>query len=141
MTKIMTKVTCEICGCDGARLVQRPFDSVYNQIPIRLDSVEMYECDRCGESVFTPEQSKEVSRKVKSLARERSGLLPPEEIVNIRTRSNLTQEELERLFGLGKKVVVRWERGRVLQSKTADVLLRLIDQNPGIVGEIRKIHA
>jgi HTH-type transcriptional regulator/antitoxin MqsA len=100
----------------------------------------MYECERCGESVFTPEQSREASRKVKSLVRERLGLLPPEAIVGIRKGCNLSQEELERLFGLGKKVVVRWERGRVLQSKTADVLLRLMDQNPAIVEDMRKIH-
>jgi HTH-type transcriptional regulator/antitoxin MqsA len=101
----------------------------------------MYECERCGESVFTPEQAREVSRKVKSLAREHLGLLPPETIVGIRKRCNLSQKELERLFGLGEKVVVRWERGRVLQSKTADVLLRLMDKNPSIVDEMRVVHA
>ena len=47
--------------------------------------------------------------------------------MGIRKRCNLTQEEMERLFGLGKKVVIRWEKGRVLQSKTADVILRLLD--------------
>ncbi len=136
----MTTVICEVCGRDSSRLVHRPFDSLYNQIPIRLDSVEMYECERCGESVFTPEQAQEVSRRVKSLARERLGLLPPEAIVGIRKRCNLSQKEMEHLFGLGEKVVIRWEKGRVLQSKTADVLLRLMDQNPDIVDEMRKIH-
>ena len=100
----------------------------------------MYDCEYCRESAFTPEQAKEVSRQVKSRAREYLNLLPPEAIVGIRKRCNLSQEELESLFGLGKKVVVRWERGRVLQSKTADVLLRLIDQNPAIVEDMRKIH-
>ena len=131
---------CSVCGRDAARLVKRPFDAVYNKIPIRLDSVEMYECDRCGESVFTPEQDRAVSEKVKSIARERLGLLPPDAIVGIRKRCNLSREELERLFGLGEQVVVRWEKGRSLQSKTADVLLRLMDHNPGIVDDMRKIQ-
>ena len=137
----MTATTCSVCGRESAYLVKRPFDSIYNQMSIRLDAVEMYDCDRCGESVFTPEQAREVSKQVKSLARERLNLLPPEAIVDIRKRCNLSQEELERLFGLGKKVVVRWEKGRVLQNKTADVLLRLMDRNPDIVDDIRKIHA
>ena len=51
------------------------------------------------------------------------------------------KEELERLFGLTPKVVIRWERGRVLQRKTADALLRLMDQNPDIVDELQEIHA
>ena len=136
----MTEI-CDVCGREGSRLVQRPFDSLYNQMPIRLESVEMYECERCGESVFTPEQAREVDRQVKSLARERLNLLSPETIVGIRKRCNLSQEELEHLFGLGKKVVIRWEKGRVLQSKTADVLLRLMDRNPDIIEDIREIHA
>ena len=136
----MTTVICDVCGRDSARLVKRPFDSIYNQIPIRLESVEMYECDRCRESVFTPEQAKAVSDRVKARAREHLGLLPPEAIIGIRKRCNLSQRELETLFGLGEKVVIRWEKGRVLQSRTADVLLRLMDQNPAIVEDLRKIH-
>ena len=137
----MPKVICDVCGRDSAHLVKHPFDSIYNQIPIRLDSVERYECERCGESTFTPEQAKEVSKRVKAKAREHLNLLPPEKVVSIRKRCNLSQKELEHLFGLGEKVVIRWEKGRVLQSKTADVLLRLMDQNPAIVEDLRKIHA
>ena len=134
-------VICAVCGRNDARLVQRPYEGLYNQMPIRLESVEMYDCAACGEAVFTPEQAAEVSRRVKSAARERLNLLSPESIVDIRKRCNLSQEELERLFGLGQKVVVRWEKGRVLQSKTADVLLRLLDRNPAIIEEMRQIHA
>lgn len=136
----MTTLTCEICGRNTSRLVARPFDSVYNQMPIRLEAVEMYECDRCGESVFTPEQAREVDRQVKLAARQRLNLLHPEAIVGIRKRCNLTQEEMEQLFGLGQKVVIRWEKGRVMQSKTADVLLRLLDRNPAIIDELRQIQ-
>ena len=137
---MVTTVICDVCGRDGSRLVKRPFDSLYNQMPIHLDSVEMYECERCGESTLTPGQAKAISKQVKSLARERLNLLPPEKIIDIRKRCHISQKELEGLFGLGEKVVIRWEKGRVLQSKTADVLLRLMDQNPNIVDELRKIH-
>lgn len=132
---------CEVCGRESARIVKRPFNTTYNQISIHLDAVEMYECERCGESTLTPEQDREVSERVKTLAREHLQLLPPEAIVAIRRRYNLSQEELERLFGLGQKVVIRWEKGRVLQSKTADVLLRLMERNPSIVDELRRVRA
>ena len=58
-----------------------------------------------------------VSIQVKSKAREHSGLLYPEAIVGIRKRCNLSQKKLEILFSLGEKVVIRWEKGRVLQGK------------------------
>lgn len=132
---------CAVCGRESAQLVARPFESLYNQMRVRLDSVEMYDCTACGESVFTPEQAAEVSRRVKAAARERLKLLEPEAIGEIRKRCDLSQEELERLCGLDKKVVARWEKGRSLQSKTADVLLRLMDKNPAIVEEMRQIHS
>lgn len=137
----MEVVNCPVCGRDSARLVQRPFDARYNQMRIHLDAVEMYECERCGESVLDPQQDKAVSERVKAAARERLKLLEPEAIGDIRKRCDLSQEELERLCGLDKKVVARWEKGRSLQSKTADVLLRLMDKNPAIVEEMRRIHS
>ena len=100
----------------------------------------MYECDRCGEGVFTPEKAREVDRLVKLTAHQHLSLLPPEKIVSIRKRCSLTQEEVEKLFGLGQKVVIRWEKGRVLQSKTADLLLRLLDRNPDIIEGTRQIQ-
>ena len=117
-----------------------PFDAVYNQTHIRLESVEMFECDRCGEATFSAGQDKIVSDLVKRKAREKLGLLNPEAVLGIRKRCNLTQEEMEQLFGLGQKVVIRWEKGRVMQSKTADVLLRLLDRNPAIIDELRQIQ-
>ncbi len=136
----MTTVICVVCGREGARLVKAPFDAIYNKIPIRLEDVERYECDRCGESTFDPGQDKAVSDRVKAKSREHLGLLPPEAIVGIRKRCNLSQEDMEGLFGVEKKAVGRWEGGRSLQSKTADVLLRLMDRNPDIVEELRKVR-
>lgn len=136
----MKRYECAVCGRDSAVLVKRPFDAVYNQTPIRLESVAMYDCDRCGEATFSAEQDKLVSDLVKQKAREKLGLLNPESVLGIRKRCNLTQEEMEQLFGLGQKVVIRWEKGRVMQSKTADVLLRLIDRNPAIIDELRQIQ-
>lgn len=136
----MSPIVCEVCGSDRVFAVSRPFDTKYSQVPIHLESVDMYECERCGESTLTPEQAKEVSQKVKTLARERLNLLAPDAIVRIRRRYDLSQEDLERLFGLGEKVVTRWERNKVLQGKPADVLLRLMDRNPNIVAEIRQMQ-
>ena len=58
-----------------------------------------------------------VSMQVKSKAREHLDLLSPEAIVGIRKRCNISQKELEILFDLGEKVVIRWEKSRVLQGK------------------------
>jgi putative zinc finger/helix-turn-helix YgiT family protein len=78
-----------------------------------------------------------VSLAVRRRARSEAGLLAPTEIVAIRKKLGLSQRELEKIFGLGSKVVTRWETGRVLQGKTADVALRLLALDPANLRRLR----
>ncbi len=137
----MEKFICAVCGAKEARKVKRPFETTYNrQVEVKIDDVEMDECDACGEQVLTPEVSRYISRNVRKIARDRLNLLAPEEVVSIRHRYGMSQEDLERLLGLGEKVVTRWERGKVLQTKTADVVLRLMDAFPSVVQYLRTMR-
>jgi HTH-type transcriptional regulator/antitoxin MqsA len=133
----MATIACAVCDSGKTKKVRRTFSARYNQMPISVPRVEMYECASCGERFFTPDQAKAVSLAVKRQARLDAGLLSPEEIVAIRQALGLSQNELERLFGLGSKVVTRWETGRVVQSKTADVALRLLALDPENLKRIR----
>src|SRR5258708_35701847 len=101
----------------------------------------MYECESCGERFFSSEQSRTISRQIKDRVRRQFGLLSPEQIVDIRHKLKLTQEDLEELFGLGPKVVTRWENGRVVQARTADVALRLLWIEPSSLEKLRKATA
>jgi putative zinc finger/helix-turn-helix YgiT family protein len=136
----MSKVTCAICDSEKVKKVRRNYATKYNQAPISIENVEMYECPACGERFFTPAQARAVSIATKNQVREEQGLLSPEAIVKIRQRLGLSQADLEELFGLGPKVVTRWETGRVVQGKTADVALRLLDMDPENVNKLRGVY-
>ena len=133
----MATTTCAVCNSEKVKKVRKEFSAAYNQTPISIPDAEMYECADCGERFFDPEQAKAVSLAVKRRARAGAGLLTPEEIVAIRLKLDLSQSELERLFGLGSKVVTRWETGRVVQSKAADVALRLLALDPENLKRLR----
>lgn len=137
MGDFVAAISCAVCDSEKVKRVRRKFSATYNQVPISIPNAEMYECTSCGERFFTPDQAKEVSLAVKRQARVGAGLLTPEEIVAIRQKLGLSQSELERLFGLGSKVVTRWETGRVVQSKTADVALRLLALDPENLKRLR----
>jgi HTH-type transcriptional regulator/antitoxin MqsA len=117
--------------------VRDEFFAKYKHALISVADVEMCECWSCGKRFFTPDQVKVVLLAMKRQARVKAGLLAPEEIVEIRKKLGLNQSELERLFGLGSKVVTRWETGRVVQSKAADVALRLLALDPENLKRIR----
>jgi putative zinc finger/helix-turn-helix YgiT family protein len=133
-------IVCEVCSLESAEKVSESFRASYDQIPVVLPSVEMYSCSQCGEKFFTPEQAKHVAKAVRVVVRQQLGLLSPERIIEIRRARGLSQERLEALLGLGSKVVTRWETGRVLQTKQADDLLRLIEKVPGVIDVLREIR-
>ena len=132
------KIQCAVCDSDRVKKIRRKFEARYNQMSVVVENVEMYRCEACGEEFFTPEQSRELSRQMKNRVREEQGLLSPEQIVEIRKRLGLSQSDLEDLFGLGEKVVTRWETGRVVQGRTADVALRLLAMEPDLLPRLRK---
>ena len=133
----MSRITCASCDSEKVKKVRRKYATKYNQVPISIKDAEMYECSSCGERFFTPEQARAVSIATKNYVRQKQGLLSPEAIIGIRRRLQLSQTNLEKLFGLGPKVVTRWETGRVVQSKTADIALRLLDMDPPKVQKLR----
>lgn len=131
------KPTCAVCDSDRVKKIRKKFEARYNQTPVVIENAEMYRCESCDEEFFTAEQSRELSRQIKSRVREEAGLLSPERIVEIRKDAGLSQTELEELFGLGEKVVTRWENGRVIQGKTADIALRFLEMDPSLLAGLR----
>ena len=87
-------------------------------------------CSACGDRHYTYEQALASGRARAGALRRHAGLLAPDDIRAFREREGLTQAQLEALLGTGAKTVVRWERGTVCQSRSADQLLRLLIGNP-----------
>jgi YgiT-type zinc finger domain-containing protein len=92
----MTKFSevCPVCATEGNVSVHRaPFSATYNQVPVELPAVERYRCSHCSEEFFDDAQGRELSRRVKEAARERLKVLAPAQIVAIRKKLDLSQEE------------------------------------------------
>lgn len=121
---------CAICGTGKGKKIRAPYRTNYAGQPVSLPSVERFQCTNCGEEFFDPRQAHLADTQVKNAVRQMQGLLPPEKILAIRGKLGLTQTQLEFLFDKGQKVVTRWESGRVVQPREADVLLRLLDRKP-----------
>ncbi len=88
--------------------------------------VALMKCDGCGDILYSPEQVDQAQLAVQAEIRRRENLLSPAEITAIRRGLGLKQHYFERLLGVGPKTVVRWESGRVFQSKAVDAVLRLV---------------
>ncbi len=100
---------------------------------VLVDGIEHGRCTVCGESYLSLDATERLQKEAVRLLREAKGLLPPQEIQDLRHSLGLSQAAFESLLGVGAKTVVRWEKGTVFQSATADRLMRLIRHMPELV--------
>lgn len=127
-------VTCGVCGNEAVRLVAttRYVDAPDGASLPYQDS--HFHCESCGDEFYAQGQQSETGRNRAGALRKHLGFLTPDEIREIRTKYGLTQAALEELLGVGAKTVVRWERGTVCQSRTADKLMRVVrDKGPDVL--------
>lgn len=111
---------------------------------LNLKGLSFSKCNKCGEIYFDSKDSKIHDEQLIIALEEnrrKKGLLTAKEIKQIREERNLTQEELEKLLRVSPKNVARWETYKSDQSKTADLLLRMLKDNPDCIDLISKIPA
>ena len=97
---------------------------------ISVEGIDHGRCTQCGEAYLDLEATERLQKEAVRRLREARGLLTPAEIRDLRTSLGLSQAGLEKLLGTGPKTVVRWEKGTVFQSVTADKLMRLLIAKP-----------
>src|SRR5918998_2456291 len=84
-----------------------------------------FRCAKCGDEQRTVEQRETAERAALERIRAEHGLLTPREIRQLRESLGLTAAQLgELLYGTPKGVIEGWERGRYLQNREADAMLR-----------------
>lgn len=89
-----------------------------------------------GEEVLTPE-SVELIEKTQA---RHMGLMSPEDIKDLRSRLDLTQEEMSRLLQLGAKSYTRWESGRARPSRSLNILLCALRDGVVTTEYLRCLH-
>jgi putative zinc finger/helix-turn-helix YgiT family protein len=88
-------------------------------------SREFFRCDKCGHEQRTIEQRDAAERAAVERIRAEHGLLTPREIRQLRESLGLTVAQFAELcYGTPKGIVEGWEKGRYLQNREADAVMR-----------------
>ncbi|PIE00033.1 MAG: hypothetical protein CSA81_14145 [Acidobacteria bacterium] len=127
----MQHSNCPFCNAENSviqKTISQEFE--YKEQKKIFDEYKVYECSQCLEQFERPEDNKDVEKQIIAFQRKVDGLLLPEEIKELRERLGLTQKDFAALLGVGEKSFTRYERGTVVQGRSMDNQLRLIQSNP-----------
>jgi len=95
-------------------------------------------CSKCGEAVLVGEDVAASESAFIELKARVDGLVPPAEVKRIRTKLKLSQRKAGALLGGGPNAFQKYEKGEVGVSQAMSHLLRLLDQDPSLLGKLRE---
>lgn len=127
---------CHDCG-EPAVLEQGPQSVPLGDHTVTVQA-EYMRCSGCGEVFYLPGQMQTMQLAAVDILRREEGFLAPGEIEAIRAQYGLSQAAFEQLIHAGPKTVTRWERGSVAPNGTADTLLRILRDEPGVVERLAR---
>lgn len=85
----------------------------------------LFRCEKCGHEQRTIDQRDTAERAAIEQIRANNGLLAPRAIRQLRESTGLTVAQFaELVYGTPVGIVEGWEKGRYLQNREADALLR-----------------
>lgn len=121
------KEICLMCDCDALNYstekstfkfgIGKKKDTIHAVIPILT-------CNKCGFS-FTSEEGNNAEHNAVCAHLER---LNPTEILSLREKLELTQEQFGKLTKFNSSSIHRWETGEKIQNASSDQLLQVINK-------------
>lgn len=110
----------------GSLFVVAPFD------------VAGYHCSHCGEITLDRDAVDRYGDLVEAFQRKVNGeLVDPAYILSVRKKLRLDQREAGEIFGGGVNAFSRYENGKAQPHPSTVKLLKLLDQHPELLEEVR----
>lgn len=120
---------CECCMEEHAvQHVVIHENTQFRRVSVPYDAHYFY-CDRADELYADEEMISRNDRSMKNAYCRICGLLTADEILDIRQKYEISQQDLCRLLGWGDKTITRYE-GHQVQDRAHDDILRKIDHDP-----------
>ena len=114
----------------------RPFIVAYKSKSITVE-LPGYYSDNGGVSVHVGDDMAVTDAALRTLKEEIEGIPSPSTIRRVRDKLKLSQREAGGLLKVGENAFDKYERGLVEPSGPTSQLLRLLDQHPELIEELR----
>lgn len=129
------KAVCPMCNLGHLHAAERvrTFEPHGKRIEVRLQTMA---CDACGATVTSAAQHAENLQALASRKAHYGNLLMGEEILALRKRYGLTQQQASKVFGKGKIAFSRYESETSYPDESTTLLLTLAIERPEVMRDL-----
>ena len=127
----------ECLNCKQEEMVHsvRDVPYTYRGRHTTISKVKGWHCLHCGEVEFDAGEGVRFAEAIEQFAKEIDAG-EAVELVRIRKKLKLTQQEAALLTGGGRNAFSRYERGKAKPMQSVTNLFKLLDKHPDLIGEI-----
>lgn len=129
---------CPVCKSNRIVLSSASENFSYKNSTVS-SNVEFYTCTDCAEEFIPKDLIMRNDKALKDAKKHFDGLLSAAEIVAIRKKFGITQEQASILFGGGPNAFSKYERNEVIQSLSMDKLLRVASKHKDVLNYLKEI--
>jgi len=129
------KRECLNCGQKKMVHIGRDVPYTYKGHHTAISKVKGWHCLNCGEVEFEAGEGVRFAEAIKQVAREIDAKAAAE-LLRIRKKLKLTQQEAAMLTGGGRNAFSRYERGKAKPLQSVTNLFKLLDNHPDLLDEI-----
>jgi len=129
------KRECLNCGEKEMVHTVRDVPYTYKRHNTVISTIEGWHCFNCGEVEFDAGEGVRFAEAIKQFAKEVDAK-EAAELVRIRKKLKLTQQQAASLTGGGVNAFSRYERGKAKPMQSVTNLFKLLDNHPDLLDEI-----
>lgn len=130
---------CPECGTPSPAHATRDVPYTYKGQKTIIPAVAGFHCARCGEVTLDRDAVDRYSELAGAFQRKvNSEMVNPAYILSVRRKLRLDQREAGEIFGGGANAFSRYETGKARPHVSTVKLLKLLDQHPELLEEIRE---
>jgi putative zinc finger/helix-turn-helix YgiT family protein len=122
---------CDICGSTDTCVKEHDFNQVIKGRSVSFKS-NIRVCSKCNHHVYDAELDNIASTKALDEYRKKYGVLPAD-IINLRKKYKLTQEQFSKVIGCAKKTLVSYELGKSIPNDIYLIVIKTLLDNPEIL--------
>lgn len=127
---------CLNCGMANLQHAVQDVPYEYKGHATVVPGIAGWHCPSCHEVEFDAGEGERFADAIKRIAAE-VDTLEATELVRIRKKLKLTQQEAARITGGGPNAFSRYERGKVRPLPAVTNLFKLLDRHPELLNELK----